>query len=571
MADVVYRDYPEANLRGLENALRSMDNQIASLSVEVNSLNHQVGSLDQSFSSFLSEFKAFVVQDLKDKRLQEALNDQVTLQQELERRFARHQEVRKYVTGILQASDVKLVRKSTMENATEELMISVPHYWLVPALVAMAAWINDNRELAQKALREAINRDDEKTSLLFCLICRRASRNNASLSWLQRYFKMQDPMDIENKMIVVLDAYANGLFGADARGECIQQIGLWIAEMEDVVGFRETQVQRWQDAIRGKIVHQNTDSFKYLKQYATNWSSIQNMLNNAGLHAQMHAYLESVFESPPDDVKDLKEKLDQLLDSLVSNYDLDELPLRKDLQMCNLIIENQGDEQEALRIFNSQKSIFDEKTDLTHLLTNAAMNPELVHASLATQKLSMSISKDWMIEAYESIHLENQLQEVSLIELDIDGFKCSTEEGENESQLCDDVKSYLHDQRDKQLAQTKQPVTDYYWAAGGVGVFLISLFGGLALIGLIALGLGAAKMYLGRRKYLRTLEQIKEKYENNVKSYQELIKAICAEVIDLRRLTRQLDSAYPPLKDYMKHIEPQQFIQSFGERQIYTA
>ena len=71
------------------------------------------------------------------------------------------------MVGILQATDAALVRKVTISNVSEELMISTPDYWLAPVLVALAAWINNGlRDLAERAIRGAVKRDNEHTSLL---------------------------------------------------------------------------------------------------------------------------------------------------------------------------------------------------------------------------------------------------------------------------------------------------------------------------------------------------------------------------------------------------------------------
>ncbi len=89
---------------------------------------------------------------------------------------------------------IGIVKKDTISNATEELMISTPDYWLAPCLVALAAWINNQPELAERALKEGIKRNDEKTSLFFALICRRADRKGAALKWTQRYLANQTPI-----------------------------------------------------------------------------------------------------------------------------------------------------------------------------------------------------------------------------------------------------------------------------------------------------------------------------------------------------------------------------------------
>ena len=103
-------------------------------------------------------------------------------------------------------------------------MISTPGYWLAPCLVALAAWINNQPELAEKAVKEGIKRNDEKTSLFFALICRRANRKNACLKWTQRYLANQDEENLDRNSIIILDAFASGLLGADTEGVISRQM-----------------------------------------------------------------------------------------------------------------------------------------------------------------------------------------------------------------------------------------------------------------------------------------------------------------------------------------------------------
>lgn len=563
---------PDADVRGLVNAVNSMDSQVTQLSYEVVAVNNKVNTVSSEFEAFLQDFRRYVVQDLQDRRYQEALQDQVSIQQQLDDRFSQHQKIRRYVTGILQAADARLVRKEVMESATSELMISIPHYWLVPALVALSAWINDNRELAEIALREAMSRDDEKTSLLFALICRRASRNNGAMVWLKRYFAMQDPMDIERKMIVVLDAYANGLFGGDSKSLCAEQIGGWIAEMEDVVGFRETQVTRWEQAIEAKTPSSISSSYPYLKKYAKNWAALRSMLCGCNLHQTLLDYIKGILEQPNGETGELRKQLDDLLDSLVTDYDNAELPLRQQKRIADLIIECKGDEAEALRRFDAEKSAFDEKTDLMQLLTNAAMNPELVHASEATQKLSLAVAKDWMIEAYSNVTLKKRMAFVQEIKLDIEGFTCETVDGTNENKLSEDAKDHFESLRDNAIAQVKQSTMDYFLLGAGALVFLISLFTELPwFIGLLAAGGGALKFFLGKKKVKTSIEDLYRQYDEILHQVNDTIKAVCAECVDFRREVAMLDKQYDTTLAYMQQIVAHQFVKNGGDRTIRIA
>jgi len=560
---------PSADVSGLISAVRTMDSQVAQLSTEVVEVNAKVNSVTSEFEEFLRDFKNYIVQDIQDRRYQEALQNQVSIQQQLDNQFSHHQRVRRYITGILQAADTKLVRKEVMEAATAELMISIPHYWLVPALVALSAWINDDKELAEKALREAMKRDDEKTSLLFALICRRASRNSATMAWLQRYFAMQDPMDIERKMIVVLDTYANGMFGADSRNLCAEQIGGWIAEMEDVVGFREAQVTRWETAIAGKTPDTVNSSYPYLEKYATNWNELRAMLCNSGLHHALLEYVKGILEQPNGKTDNLKKQLDELLDSLVTNYDNAELPLREQKRIEDLVVECKGDEQRAMRKFEAERPAFDEKTDLMQLLTNAAMNPELVHASKATQKLSLAVSKDWMIEAYDNVTLKGRMAFVQEAKINIEGFECEVADDSDEEKLQGDIRNYFETLRDDAIAKVKQSTMDYFLIGAGIFVLILSFFTSLpVVIGIVAAGLGVLKFYLGKKNVTKTIADLQQQYAAVIEQAGNAIKAICAEMVDFRREAEERDGQYDQTMAYLKDIMAYQFVKSGKGRNI---
>ena len=572
-SDVRYVEHPQADLSGMISALNQMNQQVQQMGQEVVEVSNHVDGVESEFLAFMKEFRTFVEKDIKDRRMQEALQDRVELRQELDRRFSRHREIRKYVTGILQAADSSLVRQETIRNCTEELMVAVPHYWLAPALIALSAWLNNDRKLAEKAIHEAIARDDEKTSLLFCLICRRAQKNQAATEWLQRYFAMQDPMSVERKLIIVLDAYANGLFGPDSRNLCAQQIGAWIAELEDTVGFREEQISRWMEAIRGKIPgDDDKESYPYLAGYAKNWDAIQKTLRDSRLHGTMHANLEKAFSQPTGDLSSLKQQLDVLLNSLVSNFDEDELPIQTRLRMADLIVECKGDEIEAERRFDAEKSSFDEYSDLTNLLTNAAMNPELVHASVATQKLSLSTSRDWMMEAYENVAAENRMNAVGEISFEIEGYAGATTDGGNEADLVREATTYFEGIRDNAIGQVKQSIMDYFLLGAAAVLLVMGIARSLPIaVGLVAALLAIVKFFLGRKKVSDDIARLQEEYDEIIEKAGQIIRALCAEVIDMRRQVAQQETEYEPLMNYMAGIAPEQFIASRGTRNVHIA
>ena len=176
----------ERNLQSIGGDLQSIDGNLKTLDNDVGTVNSNVKVVYDELGSLAQQFHDFVLAQNAANNLNEAKADLITVRQELEKHFGHYDIVRRTTTGILQANDLGIVRQDTISTATEELMISAPRYWLAPCLVALAAWISDQPELSEKAVREAIRRNDEKTSLFFALICRRADRKQARLKWTQR-------------------------------------------------------------------------------------------------------------------------------------------------------------------------------------------------------------------------------------------------------------------------------------------------------------------------------------------------------------------------------------------------
>ena len=168
-----------------------------------------------------------------------------------------------------------MLKKETIENLSEEQMLAAPRYWLAPCLIALSAWLNGNKELADKALLEALRRDDEKTSLFFALVARRGARYKASREWLDRYFGLQDPHNLEREIVILIDGFANGIFGPDARIKCGKQIEEWIKELSQKVGFVEEQHDQWKKALEAKVKELDANAYPYLKEYSSTWSRLQ--------------------------------------------------------------------------------------------------------------------------------------------------------------------------------------------------------------------------------------------------------------------------------------------------------
>lgn len=560
----------EGNLKNLNKNLEIIDSNITFVNDRVAEVSSNVGLVEDRVTALARDFAEFLVTYNNKTQLTISHTEIVRIRQELDQKYGHYEQVRRTTTGILQANDLGFVRKETINTATEELMLSTPNYWLTPCLVALAAWIDDKPELAEKALKEGIRRNDENTSLFFALICRRANRKQAALKWVQRYLAGQDEENLDRNAVVILDAFAGGLLGADSEGLVSRQIGKWMDHLAQKPDFIDQQTKQWSDAINQKKRPMQNEGYTYLPVYSKTWPVLQEIMEGAQLHAEILQYFIDIFnqESSQDTVK---VQLDEILNSLVSNFDDEELPLRREERLHQLIIECGGDKARAENIMALEDSAFNERKDFTQLLTDAAMNPESSQASVSTQKFAIALSKDWISNAYNDIVAQNRMRIPHEIEINIDSFNAKTTDGKNEQQLLTDFNALID--REKSRALSSYVLSGFekfcLYGGGAIAVIgLIMLFTGSVLLALIAMIAGVAMIcnYFSKKKTVDGNRQnVEHHYEQKRSEGQKIIRATLAEIVDFRNSFAEKDKDSEKVVEFLDQISPDQYVKKLAE------
>lgn len=561
-----------ADLTFINNALRSLNHDIAAVSQQVNGVGTELADTRSELARLEQAFMQFVAADLRAKELALAETRQIKIRQELETTYGYYAEVRRQATGILQAADVNVVRSETIKSTTEELMLSAPRYWLAPALVALAAWLNDQQDLAKRALAEAIRRDDEKTTLFFALISRRAGRGNACRTWLDRYFGMQDPKSLDRQSVVLVDALATGIFGAEVRLQCTKRVEAWVEELAAEAGFVEAQREQWSDGLLTKLpTDDRSTQYGHLSRFSTTWSQLNGCMNEAALHEVVRDHFTGIFDGALTPARSIEAAVDELLDSLVTNFDDEELPLRREDRLNQLIIDERGDRPAAQRRQSLETKMLDERVSFTQLLTNAAMNPQLSKATRATQRYATALSRAWIKDAHDDLTASFRSRVPDRVALSIEGWSGATKDGENEKELLGSLGAYLDAERDAVLAKLKLGAKQWIALIFGVAMILAALSGGwfLALIGAASIGW----FFLEKKKIAEARIRVAEEAAKKKEQCEQALKATLAELVEWRRELERRDAIAADVTKFIDSISPDQHILSShdGVRRVIVA
>ena len=563
-----------ADLSLIERSLSNLAGSIDYVNNRVDQVDDNVKIVYNEVEKLANEFREYVEMQSLANRKAEAKMNLSAIRDKLKDNFGHYDVVRRTATGILQANDLAIVKSSMLSHVTEKQMIETPNYWLTPCLVALAAWINDDKALAERALAEGIRRNDEKTSLFFGLICRRIGRENSSLKWFARYLEAQDEEKLDRKAVIVLDAFASGLLGNDTENFVYQQIQEWMSNLEAKPGFTERQLDNWKNAINSKRVPLKSGLYPYLEKYSHTWGNLQDVLEGANLNNDLYEYFKKVFEQK-EETKKLKVELDKIVDSLVTEFDEEELPLKREEQFEELVVRYNGSESKAHAQMALEKSVYDDYRDFMQLLTDASMNPEESKSSVATQKFATALSRNNIVTAFNDIVAQNRMNVPYDIEINVDTFNDKTQDGEDEEEVLNRFENLVEQEKQTDLSKLKLNMFEQFCLFGGAAVVLYGIIKSFmdksfAFITII-LGIGLIIYHFtAKQKVQKLIQKTIENYAQKLESGKQIIRATIAEIVDFRIEFTEKDAESKKVLDFFEQIKPEEYIRRLtnSERKI---
>lgn len=414
----------------LRPVIRAVENVGVELAHGINRVDARVGQVAQDLSLTSSElrelrqeFDLFVQQAARVAVVQQSETRVVNLKAQLDREFGHYAVVRRTSVGLLQAFDVGNVSKGVTGQISEELMLQTPRYWLAPALVTLAAWANDDEEIAQKSVREAYSRDPSKTSLLFAIVLRRQGRRDASARWLKHYLDAQDPTALGREFVVILEATSYNAFGPAAQQQMSERLSGWLSDLRQNQAIVQQQVARWADEIAAQSEKVAAEAYPDLALLGRHrdWPRLQRQMEAAsGLAGMIEKYsaIAQADASMPNALEDL---MDDLVDQLVTEYDREELPLRREVVYHETVIGEQGDVDVAQARAARLQEALDDTFDAVSLQTSTAITPELLGASVQTQRVAVGAGVSDLRDAVGRYAATYRQQALWDMQLDFDG------------------------------------------------------------------------------------------------------------------------------------------------------
>lgn len=512
-----------------KSTIQNIDLITSQLKSSVEEMGNKIDSTNLSLQALRREFEAFRIDQTKSNALNRATNELVRVRQELEQKFSNYSVVRDTMLGVLQATDLALVKKDTISRVSEELMLSTPEYWLAPCLVAVAAWIGNDRELAERAIKEAVKRNETKTALTMALICRRNQKQATCYEWLSVYFAHQDASNFSEDTLMYIDAYANGIFGEDEKHICDDYINKWMREVRgSSSNIDEEQAKLWSEYCLG-FSHDTSEQFPELKESVEEYERIDAYLRRINSADAIVSNFNSI-QNAPVDSDSLKTAIDKRLIGLIGRYDNKEDALRKEEHYYELVKYFDGNEEKARDQRDLEERIRKEQMlNLVQQLTKTVISDKPVMPSM--KKTAVAYLTDYIKNGYKTYITEKKADFPEQITVSVDGWEGKTTSGDDQPRLCAEYTNEINTRRENELKSTKTIMPKVKL---GLGLALVAFGAIMALIktpvyAIIAIaGLYAIAKGFQEEKILKQkLANIDLKYDDQLKNGKAKIESAC--------------------------------------------
>jgi len=344
-----------------------------------------------------------------------------------------------------------------------------------------------------------------------------------------------------------------------------------VEELSKTDDFIDKQKDNWIAFFKSKRDNEDQKQYPILVQFATNWQILEECLQFAKANKTTLAHFNKIISSSSGLISSLVKQLDSLLNALVTNFDDEELPLRKKERQCELVIEKKGDLDAALAIMATEEKIFSEKVDFLQMLTNAAFNPEKSGVSVATQALALSISQPWVLESYNTFIAEYRSNVPARVEFDIDGWQESTGDGSEEKDLLYKQNVYYEKLKDELFANAKFPfnkiVIPILLIVFGLWNTITTLSNSSysssypeALGYFIVSAIGAIWIYNVWKKNEDYKKSIDAQVEDRKQKAGAVLRGLLADTVEYKDEFKQEDSESEQVLNFLNNINSEQFM-----------
>lgn len=402
----------------------------------MSTLSQKVEVTAQDVTTFFNALRDLSEQYFIFKNLSTASKNLTRYTDEYYTRFSFYNKLRRIALGYVIGLDNAIIDNAVLRKEAEKIYLQNTEYWLAYALMAVMLWKENEREAAGRALNKALAMDYFRSCVFFLLINLRFERQFTAREWYLQYLDKADMTRLGDEFQYLLQAYLNGLFGADPEFEQLVSDNFHrLLEQAEAttVDFGEKFANGARSYAQTHL-HRTEEVFPTLQETCPDYEQLRILLSNAEKHALLAAEYIRLAEEPEQLAEEQAQRVENVLYNLINSYDDREWAVVREQKRNEAVMEAKGDLKAAQEKFDLLYAHLNEKKPLADLMVTWVFSEDPTQTNEAVKRFTISLMKDKIYRGFEQFAQLYRKQEPERSTIRIGDCTLSCREDEAEEQ-----------------------------------------------------------------------------------------------------------------------------------------
>ena len=542
----------ESDLNTLTENMKIIAGNVDDINEEVENFKEQFDEVKSNINSIEKEIKNFMIEVRGNTYVSNARLELESDEESLNKNYGQYDEIRNKINDIVNDLERGFINKNKLLTQSEQSRLSDSSYYLTHSLIAICAWLKNEKKLARKSLNKALSLDDNKTSLLFSMIYLKLDRKSTSIKWLKRYLSNQDATNMNSDILGVINLLSNEKYDNEITDTLYSHVNSWVNKAKNDTISDEVS-NKWEEFFRNNLNGIKEDEYSYSKLYVKSYSKIIRKLEVCYSYNNVYASFLELLDG-------LKSNTDEdtLFHNLIYDYGSKELELRRNILKNKLIIECKGNLEEASSKYELYDNFISTSDNFYTELNNAIINRKDI--SLNTKKLAISLCKDDIIRGYNKVFDNTDDFTNEDIEIKINEWTGITKDGSNEKELQDSLTDYVKKPfvEESLKQQYFSPKTIYCSIFIVIGIILAFI---KFYVGLSVVIVGGIMLMYFLFITSRNRDDIIKDYNDTLDKYIFELNNVLAEIVDMKYICNKNLKYKNEFTEYIESFDRKDYIE----------
>lgn len=282
---------------------------------------------------------------------------------------------------------------------------------------------------------------------------------------------------LQQETAILLQSFLNGIFGKDKEleQEVIELIDEWISIINDNEQISTELLNAYETYINNLNAPVQF-SYESILQFCVNSGELERSYKDVSKFELLLQFVKSLdVDAEPQDDTNYKSRIDAILMNLISNYDAEELELKKQQEYYRCIVENNGVISQAEAQFQAMEELENTQFNIGKQMLKWAIYDDSDQTNVQVRKFGFQNTKAWFKSAVGNFDAKLQEAFPAEYRLHIDTWE-GVSNGNDQSEQIESIKNHFENNKFQNMFVNTPNIVAAILFVASAGLAFVTLY-----------------------------------------------------------------------------------------------